>query len=99
MIADNNLHEDSGGRDWWEEQIDPDYGYFTDREAAEAFITERNEPGAARYEAALTAYVAAVEAESAKAKQARELGFNHRGNMHWRPEPPSYLSVVEVTAK
>ena len=96
VIARNRRRDDYDGRDYWEEEIDPDYGFFTDEGAAQALVNSIDFPAQAEYEKRVKAYNEATARESEKAKQARALGFNHNQQHYWRPDVPDYHEVITI---
>lgn len=96
VIQRSVKREDNSGRDYWDDEIDPDYGFFTDEGAAQAFVDSINIPAQMKYEERLKAYHEANAREAEKAKQARELGFNHSPQHYWKPDEPAYHEVVTI---
>lgn len=95
VIARDTRHEDSDGRDYFTEDIDPDYGYFTEKEAAEAFVESLDGPARASYEERLSDYRTRLAAERSKAEQAQKLGFRHDYHIY-APYVPDYHVVIEI---
>jgi len=96
MIVRNTKREDYGGRDYWDEEIDPDYGYFTNANEAIDFAEELSAPAKARYWELMQRYDASVESERAKAQEAKRLGFRHDQRPEFRPDEPDYYTMLAI---
>lgn len=95
LIAD--LIDDSDGRYEPTERVDPEYGYFTSKEEAQAYVDEIMCEPKARHQRRVEEYDAEVEKYEAEAAALRQLGGVPRRSY---PSRPYYLgpnlTVVEV---
>lgn len=96
LIVRNVRREDYDGPYYWDEEIEPEHGYFTSLSAAVAKAEELTAPGAQRYEEALRKYQEGVEEERAKTEQARALGFRHQGYYPLRPDPADFYTAIKI---
>lgn len=98
VIAEQTVLEDHSGRDWITEEMDPDHGYFTDKDAAQAFVDELDAPAMARYAEQKAAFDKKVKAWEQKQAKAQSLGFSNPDmRPAWPPVKPLPHLVVEVS--
>lgn len=63
--------EDNNGRDYYDDTLDGDAGYFRTREAAQAYIDALNEADQTRWDEVYGKYKEKLDAEKAKVEKAR----------------------------
>lgn len=96
VIADRTHLQDTNGRPFVEEEIDPDRGFFTDEAAARTRVNDLNTPTLTAHADATARYDKQFKAWERKQARAAKLGFS---NPDWKPQPPReplLFVVVEV---
>ncbi len=96
VIALEENRVDYSGRDYTETVIDPDFGYFTDKAAAEAFVERIDASAKARYEERRAEYEQEAAEWQKKDQEARKLGFVAPHFWASRPLKPDFHVVVEI---
>lgn len=102
ILEERYTGEDHSGRDTYEMAYDPecDPGYFTTREAAQAWIDRRTEDAEARYQTALRKWQADLREWEAKkaqivAENERYAAFARENNLHRPPTTQVPLRPAE----